>query len=139
MQSSPQYVPDTFSLLFWHNYLTRQHKHKFMSRTLNPKDLEILKKLAPEIDSHCKQAGHQFRSIIPPLSHHLATSSDDFIERLERLDDDELTYLAELVFEGMEDLTCANPEHVFAFCDLIKRRVSKEQGEKVAAIYSMMM
>lgn len=110
-----------------------------MSRALSPKDLEILKKLAPEMDAHCNQAGHQFRSIIPPLSHHLATSSNDFIERLERLEDDDLAYLAELVFEGMEDLTCASPEHVFAFCDLIKRRVSKEQGEKVAAIYAMMV
>lgn len=110
-----------------------------MSRALSQKDLDILAKLAPELDTHCNQAGHQFRSIIPPLSHHLATSSADFVERLERLTDDELAYLAELVFGGMEDLTCASPEYVFAFCDLIRRRVSKEQGDKVAAIYAMMM
>ena len=49
-------------------------------RKLNEKDLEILRKLAPEasIPTH-------YRSILQPVSMHFATDDEDLQDRLKRL------------------------------------------------------
>ena len=86
-----------------------------MARKLGPDDLIILKKLAPELaDPTCRHAGHEFRSVLPPVSQHISGSAKDFRERLLLLSDDELDYLVNLIFEGMESLHCVRNEHVDA-------------------------
>jgi hypothetical protein len=57
-------------LPFWRTYM----------RTLNEKDNEILRKLAPEasIPTH-------YRSILPPVSMHFAADDEDLQDRLKRL------------------------------------------------------
>lgn len=74
-----------------------------MARKLDSIDLQILRKLAPELtNSTCGHAGWEFRSVLPPLSQHFSTSQNDFTERLLKLTDGELKYLVDLIFEGME-------------------------------------
>jgi len=84
-----------------------------MARKLNSRDLQILKKIAPEfVDNTCGHAGREFRSVLPPVSQHISTSKGDFRERLLKLSDEELNYLVNLIFEGMESLHCVKKEHV---------------------------
>jgi len=107
-----------------------------MPRELNEKDLEILKKLAPECgDMTCSGSGHMFHSILPPVSNHFAEDSEDFIRRIGQLDDDELTYLIEMIEKGEESMGCLPVEDVEAFIHLIHDRLSPEDAKKVITTY----
>lgn len=103
-----------------------------MSRELSEYDWQILKKLCPELDDGtCVSSGRMYRSILPPLSRHYATSKEDFVERVEKLTDEELDYLICLAENGEESLTCIVPEHKDAFIDMVARRASKERAIKL--------
>jgi hypothetical protein len=107
-----------------------------MSRTLSDKDVELLKKLAPECaDITCAGSGFDYQSILPPVSNHYALDDDDFEERLNRLDIFELRYLSEVILDGSESLGCIQPERADILVRLLKERVSEEVGEKVRVLY----
>jgi len=107
-----------------------------MARKLNPEDLNILKKIAPElVDSKCGHAGWEFRSVLPPVSQHVSNSSGDFRKRLLRLSDHELNYLVDLVFEGMESLHCVKSEHVDVLIEVVGERISKVKATELLELY----
>lgn len=107
-----------------------------MARKLNSGDLLLLRKLAPElVDPTCGHAGHEFRSVLPPVSQHISTSSRDFRERLLKLTDDELNYLVNLIFEGMESLHCVKKEHVDALVEVVSVRLSKVKAAELLELY----
>ena len=55
-------------------------------RKLKGKDLEILKKLVPEVEEKLRSgSGIEYHSILPPVSMHYAVDEEDFEERLKRL------------------------------------------------------
>jgi hypothetical protein len=107
-----------------------------MARKLGQSDIQILKKLAPELaDSTCGHAGWEFRSVLPPLSQHVSTSGRDFMERLSKLSDEELNYLVDLIFEGMESLHCVKNEHVTALVEVVGTRISKVKASELLELY----
>lgn len=107
-----------------------------MARKLSPKDFLILRKLAPElVDSTCGHAGWEFRSVLPPVSQHVSASPGDFRERLLKLSDDELNYLVNLIFDGMESLRCVKKEHVDALVDIVGTRLSKVKATELLELY----
>ncbi len=107
-----------------------------MARKLSSKDLKLLRKLAPElIDPTCGHAGWEFRSVLPPVSMHISTSSQNFRERLLKLSDDELNYLVNLIFEGMESLHCVRKEHVDALIEVVSTRLSKVKAAELLELY----
>ncbi|MFA4936094.1 MAG: hypothetical protein WC568_09690 [Candidatus Methanoperedens sp.] len=107
-----------------------------MARKLSSGDLNLLRKLAPELaDPTCAHAGHEFRSVLPPISQHISASSEDFRERLVKLSDDELDYLVNLIFEGMESLHCVRKEHVDALVDVVGIRLSKIKAQELLELY----
>lgn len=107
-----------------------------MARKLNSRDILILRKLAPElVETTCGHAGHEFRSVLPPVSQHVSTSPGDFRERLMKLSDDDLTYLANLIFEGMESLHCVKKEHADALIDVVGTRISKIKAAELLELY----
>lgn len=107
-----------------------------MARTLSEKDIEILKKLAPECAGiTCAGSGFDYQSILPPVSNHYAIDDDDFEERLNRLNIFDLRYLAEVILDGSESLGCIQPEHAEILVRLMKERVSEDVGEKVRLLY----
>ena len=107
-----------------------------MARILSSKDTEILRKLAPELnDPLCPGSGHEFHSILPPLSNHFAESSEDFLKRLQVLSVDEREYLVNLILDGSESLGCIEPEDANALIGFIAENVSKDAARKVLAIY----
>ncbi len=107
-----------------------------MARNLSEKDIEMLKKLAPECaDITCTGSGFDYQSILPPVSNHYALDDDDFEERLNRLDIFDLRYLAEVILDGSESLGCIQPEHAEILVRLLSERVSEDVGEKVRLLY----
>ncbi|MEI7857426.1 MAG: hypothetical protein WCH85_07985 [Methanomicrobiales archaeon] len=107
-----------------------------MARELSKRDIEILKKLAPECgDLTCSGSGHMFHSILPPVSNHFAQDSDDFIQRIARLTDEDLTYLTDMIHKGEEGMGCLPVEDVEAFVHLIHDRLSEEAAKKVISAY----
>lgn len=108
-----------------------------MARTLTSRDLEILRILAPEaVDPLCPGSGHDFFSILPPVSNHFATSDADFLVRIERLSDEDLKYLAGLILDETESIGCMRPEHVVLVADEIARRISMETADSIIALYT---
>jgi hypothetical protein len=109
---------------------------KTMPRELSEKDIEILKKLAPECsDITCSGSGHMFHSILPPVSNHFAEDSYDFVQRITRLTDEELTYLTDMIQKGEESMGCLPVEDVEAFVHLVHDRLTEEIAQKVISAY----
>ncbi len=107
-----------------------------MPRELSEKDILILKKLAPECgDLTCSGSGHMFHSILPPVSNHFAKDSEDFIQRISRLSDEELAYIIDMIIKGEESLGCLPVEDIEALVHLIHDRLSPEIAQKVIAAY----
>jgi hypothetical protein len=107
-----------------------------MARILSEKDLEILRKLAPELnDPVCPGSGHEFHSILPPVSNHFAEDTDDFMRRIRKLGRDEMEYLLSLILDGSESLGCMPPEDVEAFIGYIAETISPDAARKIVALY----
>jgi hypothetical protein len=107
-----------------------------MPRDLSEKDIAILKKLAPECgDLTCSGSGHSFHSILPPVSNHFSEDSNDFIGRINRLTDEELTYITEMIQKGEESMGCLPVEDVEALVHLVHDRLSPEIAKKVIGAY----
>jgi hypothetical protein len=100
-------------------------------RTLNEKDNEILKKLAPEakIPTH-------YRSILPPVSTHYATDEWDLQDRFKRLSAEDLQYLADRILDGSECLLCISPEAAAIFLDLLEERVPGDIAKSIRKQYN---
>jgi len=100
-----------------------------MARTLSDRDWNILARLAPEInDLFCTGSEHEYRSILPPLANHISKGFEDFIHRLSKLSDEDLSYLIAAIEDGQESLCCLNSDYSDAFLTFVEER----QGPTVA-------
>ncbi len=107
-----------------------------MARELSAKDIEILKKLAPECAGlECAGSRAPYRSILPPLSNHFATDAEDFTRRIAVLDDEELLYLLSLIKSGEESLGCVQPHYMEIFLNFIEERLDTKTAEEIMGIY----
>ena len=107
-----------------------------MARELSPRDLDILKIIAPECKGlECAGSNAPYRSILPPLSNHLAKNEEDFKNRLSLLNDTDLEYLLSLIRTGEESLGCVSPHYMKFFLELIEERFGKEKAGEIADIY----
>jgi len=103
-----------------------------MPRKLDERDLEIFRKLVPELNRDAiSPAGHQFKSILPPIAHHFTEDEADFKVRLERLEREDLEYLVEKVLDGGEMLGSLEREDIEVFVGLVEGKVSKERADEV--------
>lgn len=95
-------------------------------------DKKIFNKLAPENGgTHMSEMGHPYPFILRPISHKIAEDADDFRDRLERLDGEELDYLAGLAMEGKEDIRSLDPEDIDSFFEMLGEKVSQERVKEV--------
>jgi hypothetical protein len=108
-----------------------------MARILNDRDKAILSLLAPEVgDLCCEGSGHEFQSILPPVSIHFARDEQDFRERIARLSIDDLEYLVAHILDGTESMGCMPPEDVDSLVALIEERISPEIAKRVGNAYA---
>lgn len=107
-----------------------------MPRELDEKDLEILKKVAPELEKLiCSGSGVEYRSILPPLANHISRDELDFENRLAKLSIKELQYLCDLALDGRESLGCLEPEYAEVFFNMVSDKISSDLAKKVREIY----
>lgn len=103
-----------------------------MLRDLGPREIEILRKLAPELgDSLGPAPGHLFKFILLPVSHRIASSSEDFRRRLESLPLEDFEYLVGLVLEGREDIRSLAEGDLEAFLGIVNKRLSAEKTREI--------
>ncbi|WP_407356428.1 hypothetical protein [Methanolobus sp. WCC5] len=108
-----------------------------MARELSPKDIAVLKKVAPECAGlECAGSKAPYRSILPPLSNHYAKNEEDFRQRISALDDGDLEYLLSLIRTGEESLGCVQPHYMTLFLELIAERMGEGTAEEIMAIYT---
>jgi hypothetical protein len=109
-----------------------------MARELDEKDLSILRKLAPDYSGIlCPGSGHEFHSILPPVSNHIARDDKDFAERVARLSEEDWAYLTDLILSGREDLGCVPEEDIETILAHIGERVSEKAAERVRRLYHL--
>jgi hypothetical protein len=107
-----------------------------MPRELSSRDLDLLKKLAPECnDIICSGSGFAFRSILPPVVNHFALDAADFRNRLDRLDVNDLTYLFTLIRDGSESMGCVPPEYAGVFLEVVSTKLDTRTAAEIMEIY----
>jgi len=103
-----------------------------MPRELDERDRKLLKKLAPECsDLVCSGSGVPFRSLLPPVANHFARDEADFRERIGRLSDEDLRYLADLVLAGEESLGCVPPDMLESFLWRLAERLGNDAAVQI--------
>jgi hypothetical protein len=103
---------------------------------MNDRDKAILSLLAPEVgDPCCEGSGHEFQSILPPVSNHFARDEQDFRERIARLSNDDLEYLVARILDGSESMGCMPPEDVDSLEALVRERISPDMAKRVRNAY----
>ena len=72
-----------------------------MGRDLNEQDLQILKKLVPELEELQSQGiDIEYMNILPPVANHHSRDVSDFEQRLKKLSVEDMRYLARSDFRG---------------------------------------
>jgi len=109
-----------------------------MSRELDERDRELFKKLAPEYGgTPCPSSGHEFRSVLAPVSNHIAEDDADFERRIATLSQEDWEYLAVQILKGREDLGCLPEEDVDAILRHIQEKVSGETAGRIRTLYHL--
>ena len=99
-------------------------------RTLTFLDKKILAHLAPELQGATGPApGHDFKFILVPVSHRVSESPEDFGARINKLTDEELTYLVGLITRGEEDVRSLAEGDFDAFIEVIRKRLPEKARE----------
>lgn len=107
-----------------------------MPRRLEARDREILLKLAPELkEMICSTSGHEFHSILPPVSNHVAVDGEDFERRIRLLSQEDLEYIADRILDGSESLGCVPEEDVESFARVLGERSSEKKARDVLECY----
>lgn len=105
---------------------------KPMSRVFSDMDKQIFNKVAPELSGNTtSSAGHNYPFILRPLSHKIAESAEDFRERMERLNAEELDYLVKLALEDKEDIHSLEPEDIVTIMELVEQKISAQRMKEL--------
>lgn len=99
-------------------------------RNLTDLDKKLLAKLAPELEGATGPApGHDYKFILLPVSHKFSESPEDFAARINRLTDEELNYLADLILRGEEDVRSLAEGDFDALVEVMEKRVPEKAKE----------
>jgi len=107
-----------------------------MARILSEKDIDLLKKLAPECeDLLCSGSGVPYRSILPPLANHYSEDAIDFHRRVSGISLVDMEYLITLILEGEESLGCVPLDYIVIFLRVVEEKLGDETAAKVRQKY----
>ncbi len=73
--------------------------------------------------------GHDYKFILLPVSHKLSESPEDFANRADRLTDEELVYLIDLILHGEEDVRSLAEGDYEALVEMIEKRLPEKAKE----------
>jgi hypothetical protein len=107
-----------------------------MARELDEKDIELIKKLVPEIaDMLDSGIELEYMNILPPVANHHSRDISDFEERLQKLSAEDVKYLADKVIDGSEALSCLYPEYAEVFFTIVERTLSGDVADRLREVY----
>ncbi len=107
-----------------------------MARDLNERDLQILVKLVPELEALRKKGIEiEYMNILPPVANHHSRSVQEFEQRLKKLPDEDMRYLADLVLDGTENTGCLRPDFAEAFFVLAGQRLGESVADRLREAY----
>jgi hypothetical protein len=108
-----------------------------MSRELDAKDIELIKKLVPEIVNFLESGRMEieYMNILLPVANHYSRNSNDFEKRLQRLSAEDVKYLADKIIDGSEGLNCLYPEYAEAFFKIAGRMLAEDVADRLREIY----
>ncbi len=95
-------------------------------------DKKILAKLAPELKGATGPApGHDFKFILLPVSHRFSESPEDFAARLNKLTDEELNYLVDLILREEEDVHSLEEGDFDVLVEVMEKRLPEKVKELI--------
>lgn len=108
-----------------------------MSRELDAKDIEIIKKLVPEIVNFLESGRMEieYMNILPPVANHYSRNANEFEKRLQRLSAEDVKYLADKIMDGSEGISHLDSEYAESFFTIAGRTLSKDVADKLREIY----
>ncbi len=107
-----------------------------MARDLVERDLQILRKLVPELGDMVEQGVEvEYMNILPPVANHHSKDEKDFEARLKRLSPEDMRYLADRVLDGTESSCCLYPEFAEVFFTIAGQRLSSEVTDQLREAY----
>jgi hypothetical protein len=107
-----------------------------MGRELNERDLQILKKLVPELEElQNRGVDIEYMNILPPVANHHSLGVSDFEQRLKRLSVEDMSYLSDLILEGTEGLCCLQPDFAEVFFTVAGQRLSSDVADRLRLAY----
>ncbi len=108
-----------------------------MARELDSKDIELIRKLVPEIvpflDSGRMEI--EYMNILPPVANHYSRNIGDFEKRLKKLSAEDVKYLADKIIDGSEGISHLHPDYAEVFLTIVGRTLSEDMADKVREIY----
>jgi len=108
----------------------------YMGRDLNEQDLQILKRLVPELEELQSQGiDIEYMNILPPVANHHSRDVPDFEQRLKKLSVEDMRYLANLILEGRESLCCLEPHFAEVFFTVAGQRLSSDAADRLREAY----
>lgn len=108
----------------------------YMARDLNERDIEILKKLAPELEEMERHGmAIEYMNILPPVANHHSRGLEDFEQRLKKLTVDDMQYLVDMIFQGNEGMSCLEPDYAEVFSTIAGQRLSSEVADRIREAY----
>lgn len=109
-----------------------------MPRILSERDIRLLQVLAPEFCGEaCRGSGMSYRSVLPPVANHYAQDAEDFKDRIDALQAEDLSYLIDLIFSGEESLHCIPFEYYTILEQKIRTVFGDDVAGKMAGFYAM--
>jgi hypothetical protein len=107
-----------------------------MARDLNERDLQILMTLVPELEALQKKGIEiEYMNILPPVANHHSRSVQEFEQRLKKLPDEDMRYLADLVLNGTENTGCLRPDFAEAFFVMAGKRLGESVADQLREAY----
>ncbi|VVB71766.1 Uncharacterised protein [uncultured archaeon] len=107
-----------------------------MARNLDEKELQILRKLAPELaEMEAQGIDIEYMNILPPVANHHSRDTSDFEQRLRKLSADDMRFLADLVIQGREALSCLHPAFAEILFSVAGQRLSSDVADQLREAY----
>ena len=108
-----------------------------MGRELDKKDIDIMKKLVPEIAGFVESGRMkiEYMNILPPVANHYSRGANDFDRRLQNLSSEDVKYLADKIIDGSESVSRLSPDYAEVFFAYVGRSLTEGVADELREIY----
>lgn len=110
-----------------------------MGRELNERDIDIIKKLVPEIVSFVESGRMKidYMNILPPVANHYSRNANDFDRHLQKLSSEDVKYLADRIIDGSESISHIPEDCDEVFFTYVGRMITGNLADELREIYKM--